>query len=1094
MRTSLRIALAALSFYTFLPVPPATGRNHPGTTERLCQEFADPPREARPLVWWHWMNGNITSDGIRKDLLWMHRSGIAGFHVFDANFSTPQVVERRIEYMSSEWKEVFSGALRLADSLGMEVAMASSPGFSATGGPWVKAEDAMKKLVWREMVIDGGKPFNGPLPEPLTITGPFQDIEQVPDLSYYEDVAVVAARLPDGEQPVQAQLSSSGGSFTTAQLNNGDFSDDSELPADPSGFAWIQYTYPQPVTVKAMTCVVDDMGRGAHAPERMARDTLLVSDDGISFRMATPIYGGFCPCQTFDFEPVTGRHFRWKHANPQAKYLYSRMKTVPAAPTSRIAEFRLHTIMRVNHAEEKGGFASAYDVERFPTPPAPQEDITRETIDLTQHYRDGILNWNAPEGRWRIYRFGASLTGKMNHPASPEATGLEVDKLDPAAWKRYFHDYLDAFREAAGGMMGKRGIRYLLSDSYEAGFQNWSPRLLHEFRSRRGYDAALWLPSLDGVIIRSSEETDRFLWDWRRTIGELYEENYALMSEIVQKDYGMEGCYIEAHANGRTFNADGMSVKRTALYPMSEMWVPGKVSSKDRIPEGQSDIRESASVAHIYGQNRVAAESLTAIGLERQAWTYYPANLKRTADLEFGAGVNRLVIHDSAHQPLDDKFPGLGLGVYGQWFNRHECWAEQAGAWVDYLSRTSYLLQQGRFVADILWFYGENTNITALYSHARPPVPDGYNFDYVNPEALLNEISSENGRLLARSGMEYRLLCIDPGIKKMTLPLLEKLVSLAESGAVVCGPLPESSPSLSDSGEDFMVLLERARACPTFLCGASCLEALGHCGIAPDVDWHGEKDLNFVHRHLSGAEIYWVNNSTYTKRRVQLSFRCAGLIPEIWRPEDGQILPVSWRRDGNRTQMLLEMERDDAFFIVFRKPKSGESKRGRNLRTPTVIELIPVESPWSIEFQPGRGAPESIRTSALFDLSTSPSDSIRYFSGTAVYKTSFTLKRADGTVELDLGEVGCIAEVRINGRACGTLWKEPYKTDISAAVRDGDNLLEIRVTNLWPNRLIGDARLPKEQRLTYSPIPFYHADDPLLPSGLMGPVTLRLMR
>lgn len=1092
------ITLLIAAVVAFLPLAAgnhaAAERAENTTLDSLRRGFADPPGQARPLVWWHWMNGNITADGLRKDMLWMHRSGIAGFHVFDANFSTPQIVDKRIEYMSEEWKQIFGDMLQTADSLGMEVSIASSPGFSATGGPWVKPEDAMKKIVWRELLLEGGTHFKGPLPEPYTVTGQFQDLDRKSKFSHYEDIAVVAIKVPDNERQLKPIVTSSGGSFTSDQLMNGSYSDYSELPADPSGFAWIQYEFPEPVTVKAMTSAVDYLGRGGHAPERVAADTLMVSDDGVNFRAAAPVYNGFCYCQTFDMEPVTGRFFRWKHANPRAVYHYSQMKTSPAPKASKIAKFRLHTIVKINHAEEKGGYASAYDIDSYPTPEAPPGDVSCEVLDLTPFYNGGTLSWDVPEGRWRVYRFGASLTGKMNHPASPEATGLEVDKLSPGAWKRYFHSYLEYFRQAAGDMMGSRGIRYLLADSYEADLQNWTPELLREFKARRGYDATLWLPVLDGAVIRSAGDSERFLWDWRRTIGELFEENYARMTEIARGDYGLEGCYIEAHANGRVFNADGMSMKRTASYPMSEMWVPGKVSSRDRVPEGQSDIRESASVAHIYGQNKVAAESLTSIGLERQAWTYHPGNIKRTADLEFGAGVNRFVIHDSAHQPLDDKFPGLGLGVYGQWFNRHECWAEQAYAWVDYLARSSYILQQGRFVADVLWFYGENTNITAIYSHSQPDVPAGYNFDYVNPEALLNEVSAEGGSLKTASGMNYRLLCIDPHITRMTVPVLEKIVTLAEAGAIVCGTLPLDSPSLSDSGESFRLLLERAEACPNFLKGASCREALGRCGIQPDVEWNGAKDVYFVHRSLPGAEIYWVNNSTYSARELPVSFRCEGMVPEIWHPEDGRTESVGWSSDGQRSTLTLSMESDDAFFVVFRPAQKGEKARGHKARRTSAKQLLSFTGPWKVEFQKNRGAPESIDLPALTDLSVSSSEGVRHFSGTAVYKTSIKIPSGCGKLQLDLGKVFNIAEVYLNGRFCGIVWKEPFRVDISDAAVRGVNSLEVRVTNLWPNRLIGDAAKPAAERLTYSPIEFYKTGDPLLPSGLVGPVTLIRIR
>ena len=288
-------------------------------------------------------------------------------------------------------------------------------------------------------------------------------------------------------------------------------------------------------------------------------------------------------------------------------------------------------------------------------------------INLTDKVSNGVLNWEAPVGRWMIYRFGTSLVGKKNHPASAEATGLEVDKLDKDAFGNYIRAYLDMYKEAAGGLLGEHGIQYLLIDSYESGAQNWAESLPEEFKARRGYDLLPWLPATAGVVVESMEATERFLWDFRRTIGELFAENYDNATRICCSEYGMKGGFFESHEHGRNCPADGISIKKTAVYPMSAMWIQSTLGgSRTRAFEGTADIRESASTAHIYGQNLVAAESLTASGVNRQAYSYCPENLKPTADLELASGVNRFVIHESAHQPLDDCVPGMGMYVYGQ--------------------------------------------------------------------------------------------------------------------------------------------------------------------------------------------------------------------------------------------------------------------------------------------------------------------------------------------------------------------------------------------------------------------------------------------
>jgi len=186
-------------------------------------------------------------------------------------------------------------------------------------------------------------------------------------------------------------------------------------------------------------------------------------------------------------------------------------------------------------------------------------------------------------------------------------------------------------------------------------------------------------------------------------------------------------------------------------------------------------------VAHLYGQNLVAAESFTTVG--GIAYGISPEMLKLTADKMMANGLNRFVIHTSVHQPLDSSGPGVGLGPFGEWFTRHETWAEQASAWVTYLARSSFLLQQGRFVADVLYYYGEDSNVTALFREKAPPVPAGYNFDYVNADALVHLLSVVDGALATPSGMRYRVLALDPNSRNMSLPVLRKIRDLVTAGA-----------------------------------------------------------------------------------------------------------------------------------------------------------------------------------------------------------------------------------------------------------------------------------------------------------------------
>ena len=465
----------------------------------------------------------------------------------------------------------------------------------------------------------------------------------------------------------------------------------------------------------------------------------------------------------------------------------------------------------------------------------------------------------------------------------------------------------------------------------------------------------------------------------------------------------------------------------------------------------RADIKESASVAHLWGQNLVAGESLTTSGMGGKAWSYDPRSLKTIADDEMAHGLNRFIIHESAHQPVDSLQPGIGLMVFGQWFNRHETWAEEARAWTDYLARSSYLLQQGQAVADVLIYYGEDTNVTAEYGLGLPDyVPAGYSYDFINPTGLRELLSVKGGRLCSPSGMSYKILCVDADQVWMSGEMKASIESLKRQGAVVCTP-------------DQL---------------ASALEKTAPDAILP-------ADIRFVHRHTDDAEIYWINKPSDDDRRVELSFRVKGLKPRVWHPETGLCEEVSYRQKGGRTLVTLNLVPNDAVFVVF----SGKGSRRQVLydRAETVVKQL--DGPWSVSFQAGRGAPDTTVFDTLASWTTAQDFSIRHFSGTATYSQTFTAQSGVKTI-LDLGEVKNLAHIYLNGHDLGTRWKEPWTVDVTEALKDGENELVIEVTNLWPNRIIGDLQSDCPAQITYTHMQFFRPDSPLLPSGLFGPVKL----
>lgn len=1092
-------------FKSFLFLIIIAGISYAQTNEKnIEQGFVSPPNEARPRVWWHWMNGNITKQGIQNDLDWMERTGIGGFQNFDANLQTPLLVKKKLVFMQPDWKDAFKFTTELADKKGLEMAIAGSPGWSESGGPWVEPKDGMKKYVWTETRVSGGITFKGKLSQPESTTGRFQNVELPPnpmfggpqvDLpTYYHDALVVAYKLLPKDKKIldlNPKITSSGGSFNINELTDGDLNKTSFLPPmKVDEDMWVQYEFEFPQTFKAVTVVgansaaMGDFGGGP------LNRRLLISDDGINFNEVAVFTGSINPQNTIAFTPAKAKYWRLaiKTLPPANNPFLAMMGIKPTDKSDGInlAEFVLYTTDRIDQFEDKAGFTPwKEDNKSFLGANADAIPVS-DVVDLTNKMLpDGSLEWKVPAGEWVVLRLGYSLTGRQNHPASPEATGLEVDKLDKEAVRKYVNTYLDMYKNATGGLMGEMGLGNMILDSYEAGHMTWTKTLPEEFAKRRGYNIIPWIPVLTGRIIKSREESEKFLWDFRKTIGELIAENhYDVIGDELHKR-GMKR-YTESHEAFRVYLADGMDVKRNADIPMSAMWTPGGFSpGPDEAVHSKADIRESASVAHIYGKPYIAAESMTSIN---NAFTFHPEKLKRTADMELASGLNRFVIHTSVHQPLDDKMPGFSLGPFGQYFTRQETWAGQARPWIDYLARSCYMLQQGKFVADALVYYGENSNITWEFKFTLPEIP-GYEYDFVNSTALLNAVSAKNGKMVTPGGGAYSVLVLDKSAKEMTLPVLKKIKELVDAGISVVGTKPERTPSLSDDPKEFKKLVDEVWT-NSNVSDKSAAEVLNSIGVTKDIKISGNKaEILYVHRSTPEMDIYWLDNRSVDKNQAEISFRVAGKVPMLWQPETGKMKKVSWQVKDGRTIIPLEFESWEACFIVF-KEKTDQSKF--EVAKSTEKPLSIVQGPWKVSFQKGRGAPENAVFKSLSSWSENADSGIKYFSGTASYMNSFTLNEIENEsrVLLDLGVVKNIAEVVINGKSIGILWKTPFKIDITDAVKTGENQLELKVTNVWVNRLIGDAQPGVKEKITYTTMPFYQADGPLLTSGLLGPVKL----
>jgi hypothetical protein len=1104
-RTLRPLRLAALLACTLL--------SPPLLADDLAEGFRNPPQSARPRVWWHWMNGNVTKDGIDKDLDWMARMGIGGVQNFDANLQTPQIVPQRLTYMTPGWKDAFAHAVRTADAKGLEFAIAASPGWSETGGPWVKPQDGMKKLVWSQTDVRGGQRLKGPLAAPPSVTGPFQsarfsdplagaDARALP--SVYGDARVLAYPVAPMMLPLPRVTQGDSSAINAAPLMDEDLDSVAQVAkGDTTSPGAVVLDYGKPVTVRSASLFVPHarppFGDPAYRPT-------LEAETAEGWRSV----GRFALTEvasTIGFAPVTARRFRLVLSPNDAPKSPGLGDGAPGAmmmdvfarktsPTLGIGDLRLSAEAKIDQYEAKAGFAlvSNYNaLSDVPMASVPAVDPAR-VIDLTDRVRpDGTLDWTAPKGSdWRIIRMGWSLTGKTNHPATPEATGLEVDKYDAAAVRRYLESYIGMYRDTVGAeWIGAKGIRALLTDSIEVGASNWTPRLMEAFKARRGYDPVPFLPALTGAVVGSAARSDAFLHDYRQTLADLLADaHYGTVAKVAHEN-GLI-VYGEALENGRPVLGDDLAMRAHADVPMAALWTYNRGAAPR--PTLIGDMKGAASVAHIYGQNIVSAESMTSAF---SPWAFAPSDLKRVIDLEFASGINRPIVHTSVHQPVDDKQPGLSLLVFGQYFNRHESWAEMAKPWVDYMARTGFLLQQGRDHADVAYFYGEDQPITSLFAQGVPAdLPVRYAYDFVNADILTNRATVENGELVAGTA-RYKALYLGGSSRVMTLATLRRIAALVEAGATVIGPKPARAPGLQDDAATFAALADRlwsggAGGKGRIIAGMDVEAALAQAGVMPDFRiGSGAKDADyrFVHRKLADGDLYFVSNRTDTAGRIEARFRVTGRQPELWRAIDGTARPLSYRIEGGETVVPLDVGAEDAFFVLFRAPATAASATVAD--TP-VCPVATLDQPWTVRFQPGRGAPAQLSMASLTPLDKSSDAGVRYFSGIATYSSSFTLPKgvkAGAPLWIDLGKVSDLAEVRVNGQLAGTSWFAPYRLDIGKLVKPGRNALEVKVANLWVNRLIGDQQ-PGARKVTFTAAPTYRPDAPLRPSGLIGPVTL----
>ncbi len=790
---------------------------------------------------------------------------------------------------------------------------------------------------------------------------------------------------------------------------------------------------------------------------------------------------------TWSRTTVSGpRELRERLPQPRTQLGFYREIAVLAYPLHHGAAMPRHPIsqLAIKSAAVEAGF-SMPDGSRFlqdlPAELGEEDARTSEVRDLTANLADGEFSWSVPPGDWEILRVGYTASGARVSTSSTTWQGLAIDHLDRTAFEGYWHEVIDPLMNDARPYLGHT-LRYLTTDSWELGGTNWTGRFREEFRERRGYDPVPYLPIVAGRILESRDTSNRFLNDLRRTVGDLIvSQHYAPFGELAAK-YGL-GIHPES---GGPHGApiDAIETLAAATFPQTEFWARSathRTSDEDRF-----FVKEAASVAHTYGKTLVGAEGMTSIGPQWEE--SIGDNLKPTFDQAVCEGLNRLLWHTFTSSPKEEGVPGQEYFA-GTHLNPNVTWWNEAGGFLSYINRTQFLVQQGLPVADVLYYYGDQVpNFAPLKKSDPAHVLPGYDYDSADEQVLVHSLRVKDGRLVLPGGMSYRVLVL-PARESISLDALRAVKRLVIDGATVVGPKPLRATGLGGSDSDVRAIAHELWDSGKIAAGQTARAALEAAHVAPD--FYGPADFDYVHRRAGQTDIYFVRNTRPEERAGEVILRAGGKAPELWHPDTGRIEPqqiYDQTADGH-TLMPLSLEPNGSIFIVFRRP-AGPGPHGFRNEVKPAPESLKVAGPWTVEFTPGWRAPAKTTFPTLESWTANADPAIRYYSGTAKYRTHFETPAADH-LELDLGDVREIAHVHVNGHDLGTVWKRPFRLSLDGAARAGSNELEVAVTNLWPNRLIGDQLLPESERLTHTNITKWRADSPLMPSGLLGPVVIR---
>ncbi|HEU0138515.1 MAG TPA: glycosyl hydrolase [Bryobacteraceae bacterium] len=1061
-------------------------------TPDLESGWRNPPPEARPHAYWLWLNGYVDREAARAELQAMKDAGFGGVLLFDmgARGEKGSVPPAGPAFLSPDWLKQFKESVSEAKRLGLQVDFSVVSSWDL-GGYWIEPRHASMGLYASEIAVEGGREIDVELPFPPIPPAAPTGADGKP--AVWRNAAVLAvpsSRRGAGHEFVFLLDLTGAGDLKEAVLDQG----------DPGNSAVTSTMTPvREFSLSLSSKSVEDadfheVARGilrrAAGPQRFALPA------GTRARYARLRFlSGYDRSRSrwtlgeFALNDVRGINVAGSHSADRARDGASLVRS--SAPYGHGAFWNLDNLHDGETAGPRGVYATAG------APPF-QFNSAEEPINVTSLVgKDSRLRWKAPAGNWTILRYVVMNTGERLKVPSPNSDGWATDHFNPKATKVHM-DYVIARLQETFGDLRSSGFRNLYLASYEVTGQTWSPGFLDDFKRLRGYDMTPYLPAIFGGRIGDHETTARFLHDYRKTLSDVLIGAYYVAAREAANKAGL-GIKSEAGGPGPPIHnvpVDSLYANGSIDEIQGEFW-PFR-------PDAHAlwVVKETASAGHLYGKPRIHMEAFTST----HHWYEGPQDLKDSADRVFCEGGNHMVWHTWTHAPRDGGKPGWVYGA-GSHVNTNVTWWPKIKPFIDYLSRSSFLLQHGRFVGDILFYYGDGGYKFVPPRKPQPGLGPGYDYDFINSDVILRRLAVRDGRFVLPDDTSYAVLVL-PDSTEAHPEVLAKLEQLVEAGGVVIGPKPQRAHGLegfpvSDrrvreiAGKlwgdlDGTSKTRRAHGKGRILWGLTPREVLASMDIAPDVI--APEGIDFIHRRDGAVDIYFVRNTVPAEASATVSFRVNDREPELWDPVSGTIHPApSWRRAaGGRIEVPFDFAAHGSMFVVFRRTSRQPAPLPKSLTLPAPVALT---GPWTVDFA---GGPQGLVFPQLISWTAHSDPAVRAFSGAARYRTKFTMPsgwRTSGLgARLDPGRLWTVADATLNGKHLGIAWTAPFTLDASSALQDGANELVIEVVNTWHNKLVADAKLPPNQRTTRTNItvsagkPWAELDP--RESGLFGPVRI----